>query len=218
MSDALASMRLGGVALVFPIIMLMQMLSAGAMGGGISGAVSRALGAGDEARAQAIALAAATIGLVAGLGSAVCIWRFGARIYALLGGTGAVAGQASIYSNVAALGILAIWLTSSLASVARGSGNMVAPAAITLAGADVTSPASRGWAAALMPPPPFTVHWSGSIRTGRGSSLSSRQRSGRSAHDQLRHEDDRFRRFAGDTPEQEVHKMCGACEQILAYG
>lgn len=39
---------LGGIALAFPIFMLMQMLSAGAMGGTVSGAVSRALGAGDR--------------------------------------------------------------------------------------------------------------------------------------------------------------------------
>jgi Na+-driven multidrug efflux pump len=40
-TDALA-----GVALVFPVVMLMQMMSGGAMGGGISSAVARALGAG----------------------------------------------------------------------------------------------------------------------------------------------------------------------------
>ena len=42
---------LAGMALVFPVVMLMQMVSAGAMGGGISSAVARALGAGrrDEA-------------------------------------------------------------------------------------------------------------------------------------------------------------------------
>src|SRR3984893_11456095 len=39
-TDALA-----GVALVFPALMLMQMMSAGAMGGGISSAIARALGA-----------------------------------------------------------------------------------------------------------------------------------------------------------------------------
>src|ERR1700756_5629449 len=37
---------LAGVALVFPVLMLMQMMSAGAMGGGISSAIARALGAG----------------------------------------------------------------------------------------------------------------------------------------------------------------------------
>ena len=40
-TDALA-----GVALVFPGVMLMQMMSAGAMGGGISSAIARALGSG----------------------------------------------------------------------------------------------------------------------------------------------------------------------------
>ena len=42
---------LAGVALVFPILILMQMMSAGAMGGGVSSAIARALGAGDVARA-----------------------------------------------------------------------------------------------------------------------------------------------------------------------
>ncbi len=37
---------LGGVALVFPLVMLMQMMSAGAMGGGIASSIARALGAG----------------------------------------------------------------------------------------------------------------------------------------------------------------------------
>ncbi|MET0542004.1 MAG: MATE family efflux transporter, partial [Variovorax sp.] len=37
---------LAGMALVFPIVMLMQMTSAGAMGGGIASAIARALGAG----------------------------------------------------------------------------------------------------------------------------------------------------------------------------
>ncbi len=40
-TDALA-----GVSMVFPAVMLMQMMSAGAMGGGISSAVARTLGAG----------------------------------------------------------------------------------------------------------------------------------------------------------------------------
>src|SRR3982074_3213656 len=53
-TDALAC-----VALVFPVLMLMQMMSAGAMGGGISSAVARALGAGRRADANALARPAA---------------------------------------------------------------------------------------------------------------------------------------------------------------
>src|SRR5688572_15238848 len=52
---------LAGMALVFPVLMLEQMMSASAMDRGIPPAVSRALGAGDNARAQALALHAAVI-------------------------------------------------------------------------------------------------------------------------------------------------------------
>jgi Na+-driven multidrug efflux pump len=41
----LGTEALAGVALAFPVVMLMQMMSAGAMGGGISSAIARALGA-----------------------------------------------------------------------------------------------------------------------------------------------------------------------------
>src|SRR3982750_4280257 len=58
---------LAGIALVFPFAMLTQMMSAGAMGGGVSSAISRALGAGDRTRAATLALHAAIIGLCGGL-------------------------------------------------------------------------------------------------------------------------------------------------------
>src|SRR5204862_4904606 len=57
---------LEGVALVFPVVMLMQMMSAGAMGGGIASSIARALGAGRRADANALALHALVIAL--GLG------------------------------------------------------------------------------------------------------------------------------------------------------
>jgi Na+-driven multidrug efflux pump len=60
---------LGGVALVFPVLMLMQMMSAGAMGDGISSAVARALGAGRQAEADALALHAPVGGRCRGLAS-----------------------------------------------------------------------------------------------------------------------------------------------------
>lgn len=119
---------LGGIALAFPIFMLMQMLSAGAMGGTVSGAISRALGAGDTERAQALALAALVIGLVHGLGLTLAVRFAGPFAYALLGGEGAVLREAIAFSNVAALAIVAIWTANMLASIARGSGNMAIPA------------------------------------------------------------------------------------------
>ena len=61
-TDALA-----GMALVFPGVMLMQMFSAGAMGGGISSAIARALGAGRREEADALVLHALAINIAIGL-------------------------------------------------------------------------------------------------------------------------------------------------------
>ena len=49
------SFLLAGMALVFPGFMMMQLLSAGAIGGGISSAIARALGAGRRQDADALA-------------------------------------------------------------------------------------------------------------------------------------------------------------------
>lgn len=123
---------LGGIALVFPIFMLMQMLSGGAMGGTVSGAISRALGAGDFDRAQSLALCALVIGLAFGTVLSLCVRFAGPAAFALLGGSGMVLSEAIAYANVAALAIAAIWTTNMLASIARGSGNMVLPASTLL--------------------------------------------------------------------------------------
>src|SRR6266540_3032491 len=58
-TDALA-----GVSVTFPLIMLMQTMSAGGMGGGVAAAVARALGAGRRDRAEALVAHAIVIALV----------------------------------------------------------------------------------------------------------------------------------------------------------
>ena len=128
---------LAGMALVFPMVMLQQMLSAGAMGGGVSSAVSRALGAGDTARANALAVHAMWIGLAAGLVSTAVMLGFGPAMYALLGGHGEALAQAVAYSNIAFLGAAGIWMLNTFASVIRGSGNMRVPSFTLLAAAAV---------------------------------------------------------------------------------
>ncbi|KRR30018.1 MATE family efflux transporter [Bradyrhizobium retamae] len=118
---------LAGIALVFPFVMLTQMMSAGAMGGGVSSAISRALGAGDRDRAATLALHAAMIGACAGLFFTAMMLAFGHAFYALLGGRGGVLEQAMQYSNVLFSGAIAIWLVNTLASVVRGTGDMRIP-------------------------------------------------------------------------------------------
>src|SRR5215475_1505767 len=57
----LGAETLAGVSLVFPLIMLMQTMSAGGMGGGVSSAVARALGGGRRRDADALVLHALAI-------------------------------------------------------------------------------------------------------------------------------------------------------------
>src|SRR5215211_2752688 len=123
---------LAGIALVFPFVMLTQMMSAGAMGGGVSSAISRALGAGDRNRAATLALHAVMIGLLAGLVFTFVMLLFGRPFFTLLGGRGAVLEQALQYSQVLFSGAVSIWLVNTLASVLRGTGDMRLPSATLL--------------------------------------------------------------------------------------
>lgn len=124
---------LAGIALVFPMVMLQQMMSAGAMGGGISSAVSRALGAGSRDRAEALARHAVVIGASAGAVFTIVFLIWGAQIYRLLGGRGEALEQAFIYSNTVFLGATFVWLLNTLASIVRGTGNMRVPSFTLLA-------------------------------------------------------------------------------------
>src|SRR5215470_7773442 len=82
-TDALA-----GMALVFPGVMLMQMISAGAMGGGISSAIARALGRGRRDQADALVMHALIINLALGAVFGGVMLGFGRPIYRALGGAG----------------------------------------------------------------------------------------------------------------------------------
>lgn len=121
------SPALAGMALVFPFVMFQMMLSAGAMGGGVSSAVSRALGAGDGARANALAVHAVWIALAAGGVYMVAMLTLGEVLLSALGGQGEALAQAMAYGNIAFLGSVFVWLLNTLASVLRGSGNMAVP-------------------------------------------------------------------------------------------
>jgi Na+-driven multidrug efflux pump len=143
-TDALA-----GVALVFPLVMLMQMMSAGAIGGGISAAVARALGAGRRADADALALHALVIALILGLAFMLVMLGGGRWIYPAMGGRGATLSAALAYSNVVFSAAILIWVFNSLANVVRGTGNMMVPAIVTLVGSAALIPLSPclilGW-------------------------------------------------------------------------
>ena len=86
----LGTAPLAAMALVFPFAMLTQMMSAGAMGGGVSAAISRALGASDLPRAQTLLQHALLIGVGCGLIYSAIFVGWGPGLYQLLGGRAAV--------------------------------------------------------------------------------------------------------------------------------
>jgi putative MATE family efflux protein len=145
----LGTPALAGLALVFPMVMLQQMMSAGAMGGGISSAIARALGAGAPDRANSLAVHALVIGGLAGLASTVLMLTFGSAIYFGLGGRDGALTEALLYSNVIFLASCSIWLTNTLASILRGSGNMNVPSSVlliaALAQAALSGALALGW-------------------------------------------------------------------------
>lgn len=128
----LGTVELAAIALVFPMVMLMQMLSSGAMGGGVSSAISRALGANDDKRAATLALHALSIGGIAGIGFTVLFTLFGRDIFHALGGRGIVLETAQTYARVALTAAVLIWLVNTLASIVRGTGNMMVPSSALL--------------------------------------------------------------------------------------
>jgi putative MATE family efflux protein len=136
-TDALA-----GMALVFPILMLIQMMSAGAMGGGILSAIARALGSNRQADAGVLAWHAVAIAAVLGLGTTIAALLGGKSLYALMGGRDASLVAALTYSNLIFAGAIPLWLFNSLAAVIRGSGNMIVPASVSALGAVVLIPLS----------------------------------------------------------------------------
>ncbi len=119
---------LAGLALVFPMVMLLQMTSSGAMGGGVSSAVARAVGAGDRDAARKLVVHAIVIALCAGLAYSLLLLGLGRALYVLLGGRGEALEQAVAYSHVLFGGAVLVWISNTLASLLRGSGDTLAPA------------------------------------------------------------------------------------------
>ncbi|MDB5617537.1 MATE family efflux transporter [Tardiphaga sp.] len=128
----LGTESLAAMALVFPFVILTMTMSGGAMGGGVSSAIARALGAGDHDRASTLAAHALMIGICLGLVFTIGMLAFGPFLLQALGGRGSVLSQATGYIAIFFAGGVIPWLMNTFASILRGTGNMKLPSAITL--------------------------------------------------------------------------------------
>ncbi|WP_395372527.1 MATE family efflux transporter [Komagataeibacter diospyri] len=155
-TDALA-----GVALVFPIFMLMITMSNGGLGSGVASSVARAIGGGRQHDADALVLHAIVLAAIVGtIFTGALLWC-GPALYTALGGNGASLTAALSYSNTVFGGAVAIWIVNLVAAALRGSGNVKVPALVTLVGAVVMIPASPALIFGFGPVPHFGVAGAG---------------------------------------------------------
>ncbi|MBB2908708.1 putative MATE family efflux protein [Rhizobium sp. RAS22] len=131
----LGTEALAGVTLVFPVLMLMQMMSNGGIGGGVSSAVARALGANRHADADGLVWHSIVLATVFGAIFSVAAILFGPLLYRSMGGTGETLRAALIYSGIVFAGSIPIWITALLSAALRGAGNVNVPALVIISGA-----------------------------------------------------------------------------------
>jgi MATE family, multidrug efflux pump len=141
---------LAGLALVFPLARLTQMLSSGAMGGAISSAVARALGSRNTSRASGLTVAAWSIAVAASALIALLMGVFGRDGFELLGGGDAgVVAAALAYAGVFFPGCVTLWLCNASLSIVRGTGNMLTPSlfqlGVSLASIPLSGALALGW-------------------------------------------------------------------------
>jgi len=134
----LGTSALAGVAVVFPLFMLMTMMSNGGIGGGVSSAIARALGAGRRHDADALVMHALVIAVAFGFVFTAAAWIGGPALFRSLGADGDTLAKAVLYSNVVFAAAIPGWIANLLASALRGAGNVRVPALVTAVGSLVT--------------------------------------------------------------------------------
>jgi putative MATE family efflux protein len=143
-TDAIA-----GAALVFPVLMLMQMMSNGGFGGGVASAIARATGAGRADDAQALVFHAVVLAVALGLAFMLLALVGGPYLYRALGANDGALAAANAYSNAIFIGSVPLWMSALLSAASRGAGQVRAPAIISLVAAVILVPLSPtlifGW-------------------------------------------------------------------------
>ncbi len=115
---------LAGASLAFPFIMMMLHSTNSGMGAGVSSAVARAIGAGQQERVRELVFHAFLIALGLGAIFTSFMWLAGPLIFRWMGGQDEVLADALSYANVAMGGAVCICVLNLLGNAVRGTGNM----------------------------------------------------------------------------------------------
>ncbi len=145
----ISSTKLAGCALVFPWLMLLGMMAAGGIGGGVASAIARSLGAGRRHEVPELIAHGIWIAGVIGFVLSASLAIFSRSIFAWQGGSGEVLEAASLYGVITIAGGTFMWVANILASVFRGFGNTMLPAKwnaiVAVATAALIPIAVQGW-------------------------------------------------------------------------
>ena len=159
--SSLGSHALAGVSVVFPLLMLMQMMANGGFGSGLAAAVARAIGAGRPHQAATLVWHGVWVASILGTICSIAFIVGGPGLYSLMGVSGRALEAALAYSDIIFLASPLIWIVAMLSAALRGAGDTATPARITLGGALLLLPVSPllifGWG----PVPAFGVKGAG---------------------------------------------------------
>lgn len=128
----LGTKSLAAVALAFPLLMLTQTMSGGALGGAISSAIARSMGANDIDKAEKLIWHSIVISLCGAVTFLILFLLFGYDLLYLLGGRDEILQESYAYCSILFFGGLLLWLSGSLSAVLRGMGNMRFPATLMI--------------------------------------------------------------------------------------
>ena len=126
----LGTSSLAAVALAFPLLMITQTMSGGALGGAITSAIARSMGADDIEKAERLIWHSIIISLGGAISFLILFLLFGKQLLFLLGGRGEILQESYAYCSILFFGGILLWLSGSLSAVLRGMGNMRFPATL----------------------------------------------------------------------------------------
>ena len=152
----LGTNSLAAVALAFPLLMITQTMSGGALGGAITSAIARSMGADDIEKAERLIWHSIIISLGGAISFLILFLLFGKQLLFLLGGRGEILQESYAYCSILFFGGILLWLSGSLSAVLRGMGNMRFPATLMVITSSIQVILSGG----------FILGWFGFPRLG----------------------------------------------------
>ena len=109
-------------AVVLPFALMMQQMSAGAMGGGVVSAIARTLGAGNREEASALVVHALIIAATAALLFSFLLAGIPSMVLGAIAGPEIAAAATPYAFWLFGAGAIPVWASNTLASVLRGGG------------------------------------------------------------------------------------------------